>query len=326
MFWFLWILLVTDAQRSTRFQRRFIRHRLPILSNPQPFSNDAQVSNDEFLSLFPDMSGSGPDVQSARLVLLQSRSYPDVQHVNDMTDEQLKALHTMDNNYVTKYIKTAHMKWHIANSIGGLGGLGTGSIFIGMHMIMMRLFEEWVNFGCNTHWRRPGWLPDQPIPAQLFIDPKFAAVGPRSTNNPKYQEPEMFTGVDPYSGLSILQCLDPDCVGRIMGLSEHVSPHFLIGGIMNTSVASVADWSAFANWHSEVQHQYETWVNSPNGVNWKEEYPNHALLRSNNINDFSNVIPFLNDGKCLIGSIVPICLYLEQRQKVVDGAQTQVFG
>jgi hypothetical protein len=322
MFWFLWLLLATDAQRITRFKKRFIRPKFPqVSSNSIPL-----ITDNDLLFMFPDVSGSGLDVQAARLVLLRSKSYPDVQHVNDMTDNTLRALHIMDNNYVTKPIKTAHMKWHVKNSIGGLEGPGSGSIFIGMHMIMMRLFEEWVNLGYNTHWRRPGWLPNQPIPTQLFIDPKFAAGGPRATNNPSFKEPEMFTGVDSYSGLSILQCLDPDCVGRIMGLSEHASPHFEIGGMMNTSVFSVGDFSAFANWHSEVQHQYENWLHSPNGVNWANEYPNHALLTSKNIDDFANSTRFLNDGKCVIGSMLPICVYLEQRQLVVSGVSKKVVG
>jgi hypothetical protein len=154
MFWFLWLLLAIDAQQLTIFQRRFIRPKFPrtpqvssassplITQDVTPSSQIVISTDDDLLFMFPDVSGSGPDVQAARLVLLQSKSYPDIQHVNDMTDEPLKALHVMDNNYVTKAIKTLHMKWHVRNSIGGLEGPGSGSIFIGMLGIVLEVSQD----------------------------------------------------------------------------------------------------------------------------------------------------------------------------------------
>ncbi len=278
-------------------------------------------TNDPSLSYFPLKSGSGLEVQAARQLLLSTPCYPEILYVNNMTNAQLKALHIMDNNYVTQHLMIEHAKWHSnpKNSIGGNKGFGTGIPFCGMHAMMMKNYERWVNAGSSKNWRRPGWNPRDPIPDQLFIDPKFAPLGARKTNDPKYEEPIMLYETDPYTGLSANDFLSPEDWCRYVGLSLHNSPHFLISGPMNNSAISPTDWSAFANWHIEIQHAFERYLQSFYGSKWAREHPTHLLLTSNNINDFANSDKFMNDGICTIGNPLQICRYLQQRQEFVDG-------
>ncbi len=275
-------------------------------------------ATDPILSLFPLVSGSNANVQQARQVLLGSPCYPLIKEVHEMTNAQLDALHIMDNNYVTQSHIIDHRKWHTdpLNGIGGTLGEGSGTALGGMHMQMLKQYELWI----GPSWKRPYWNPKLQIPIQLSIDKKFASLGSRINNDPQYDEPIFFHGIDPFTGLSSNDFLTPDDYWRAIGLRVHASPHYLVGGPMNDSSISPTDWSSFIGWHSYLQRQFETWLQSRNGIQWSQNNRFHALLSTSttDVALFKNSKNFIGDGVCKKGNLLPICIQLQTWQDFVN--------
>jgi hypothetical protein len=289
----------------------FQQSTFPLASSFQSMSAGTNV--------FPLVSGSSLEVQQARQLLLSTPCYPQIQEVHHMSKPQLQALHVMDNNYVTQSLIDAHRNWHTdpLNSIGGIHGPGTGTPFGGMHMIMLRNYERWV----GPNWKRPGWNPKLPVPSQLFIDPKFVLLGPRLTDDPQYDEPQMMHGVDPWTKVSSDDFETPDDWWRLQGLTNHASPHFIIGGPMKDSAISPGDWSCFIGWHAWLQREFERWLTiATTGYMWSQMNPFHPILTSNDISVFANSTGFMNDGVCRSYSTSPACQFLQKRQELVDSA------
>lgn len=257
--------------------------------------------------VFPVLQDTSPRVQNARNLLRNSRlSW----FIRDWTPDQVEALQILWTAFITRDLKVKHQQWHGENSIGGIDGPGSGTVLIGFHGAIIQDLERFVFPG----FRVPVWFPQEPIPPQLFIDPRYAVFGPRNTSFPNYQLPPFFT-INGENGLSTADFRTPDDFGRAQGLFIHNSPHSMIGGPMLKSQISLSD-PAFGLWHSFMLLQYLHWQLSTNGVVFARMFPNHPLLRPLSKDTFQSRLAFASEGVCSY-SPEPVCQMLNQQQQRV---------
>jgi len=230
----------------------------------------------------------------------------------------LSAFQKVHASYITLPLILAHRKWHQDNSIGGTRGRGSGTILAGMHAVMLRKFELYVD--PSGRWRIPIWSAAYPIPRELFLDPRFQSLDPQHTRYTDIHnvEPAVFTTPYTGSGDSVYDFETLDDRARSDGLQLHNSVHAAMKLTMSDSGVSPTD-PAFFLWHQYLQYKIELWLASPNGIQWKAQNPTHPFLTG--VDDFASPTRYMNEGRCgnapQPGSS-KICQWLEQFQMLVN--------
>lgn len=299
------------------------------LQSSQPVINTmntmSMVSGDS--GLYPATPVENQATRDARTLLLSTPSYPQVIDINQMTPQQVSAIQILHAAHITQELIRLHNEWHQSNSIGGTRGRGSGTIMLGMHSVMLRNFERFVD--PSGRWKLPPWAMSAdgrllPLPAQVTVDPKFASLGSPGTNSPQYTEPAVFTATQGPESLVEFRTLDD--VGRAYGLQNHNGPHDAMrGDIMPNSAVSPVHL-AFYLWHARIQREVETkWLTSANGQQWSRANPTHPFLTGQGMSSFDSPVSYVNHGEC--GNVPtpgsrPICAWLERMQQLVNPTMT----
>jgi hypothetical protein len=296
-----------------------------VAQNPSnPFSDD----------MFPELPLDNPAVNAARVLLINTQSYPDVRTIYGLSSQQLSAIQVMQAAYITRPLIVEHREWHIQNSIGGTRGRGSGMILLGMHAIMLRKFELFVD--PQGKWRLPGWDGSRALPNELIMDPRFASLAMDRETNIQFISPSLFSAPGRGLGDSLQDFTTLDDVGRAYGLQKHNGVHAAMKHPMIDSFVSPTD-PGFWFWHAHIQIETEeNWLTSPNGILWSDQHWNHpflTLVRATPVGccsattatldqaNFASSAIYINDGECgnapQFGSS-PICTWLEGIQQQVN--------
>lgn len=248
------------------------------------------------------------EVAQARAVL-QAAPAIAFTRLNQLSPNVHQAIRVIHQNYVSDPIRGvnwAHTEWHrmqspdkITLAHGGTLGPGSGENFLNYHRRLVRAFIRELGLSSLPSWSTAEGF----FPAELSIDPFYAARYGQSSSSAFYQRPSFLTragglvpGTNIWVSLAQIQSLDE--LGRAMAYFYHVEPHRQFGGAMARFDASVFH-PAFWWWHGEMDALVDEWAAltgnaSPNPIDGA---------------DYSNPIPG-------VACNTPLCQELARRDQL----------